>query len=98
MLTFHASGDWPRGRVRATWGESSSRRVLPEVERLVDDTWSRVVSRPGVHLFDGPMCRLESFTAAPDALHLTLSPTSYKPFVGTNLHNPQLAAQHGRDV
>ena len=98
MLTFHACGDWPRGRVRATWATSSSRRVPPDVARLIDDTWSRVASRPGVHLFDGPMCRLESFTATPDALSLVLSPTSYKPFVGTNLHNPQLAADHGRDV
>jgi 8-oxo-dGTP pyrophosphatase MutT (NUDIX family) len=98
MLTFHAIGDWPPGRVRLEWGERSSRRLVPEVERVIDDTWARVLSRPGVHLFDGPMCRMESFAASTDALTLALSPTSYKPFVGTNLENPHLADVFGPGV
>lgn len=98
MLTFHAIGDWTRGRVRLVWSGRTGRRVDPEVERVIDDAWTRVTSRPGVHLFDGPMSRLESFEATPDVLRLTLSPTSYKPFVGTNLENPHLADTLGREV
>lgn len=97
-IAFHAIGDWAPGQVRLTRTLTSSRRIVPEVERLIDETWARAASRPGVHLFDGPMCRLESFVASPGALTLTVSATSYKPFVGTNLHNPHLAQVHGRDV
>src|SRR5687767_2881151 len=97
-LTFHAVGDWGPDRVRLAWSDASSRRIVPEIERLIDETWQRASARPGVHLFDGPMCRMESFRATPDELSLTLSRTSYKPFVGTNLHNPHLAKTHGRDV
>ena len=71
---------------------------MAEVERLIEQTWARETSRPGVHLFDGPMCRLESFDASPDKLHLVVSDTSYRPFVGTNLHNSHLASEYGRDV
>lgn len=98
MLTFHAIADWPRQRVRIEWADRSSRELVPEVERIIEQTWSRVVSRPGVHLFDGPMCRLESFDAAADALRLVLSATSYKAFVGTNLENARLAEQFGPGV
>ena len=98
MLTYHAIGDWPAGQVQLAWTDRALRRIDPEVEQIIDDAWARVTARPGVHLFDGPMCRLESFEATPDALSLRLSPTSYKPFVGTNLQNPHLADRHGRDV
>jgi 8-oxo-dGTP pyrophosphatase MutT (NUDIX family) len=97
-LSFHAIGDWAPGHVRLSWAERSSRRIVPEVERIIDETWSRVLARPGVHLFDGPMCRVESIHATPEVIDITLSPTSYKPFLGTNLENPQLAGQYGRDV
>lgn len=98
MLTFHAIGEWAPGQLRLNRPGRSCRREVPDVERIIEDVWSSVSSRPGVHLFDGPMCRMESFTASADALSLVLSLTSYKPFVGTNLHNPQLATTYGRDV
>jgi hypothetical protein len=98
MLTFHAIGDWAPGRVRLDWTARPLRRIQPEVERIIDDAWAHVTARPGVHLFDGPMCRLEAFDASPSGLRLSLSPTSYKPFVGTNLQNPALADSHGRQV
>jgi 8-oxo-dGTP pyrophosphatase MutT (NUDIX family) len=98
MLMFHAVGDWGQGDVRLKWTPQSTRRVVPAVERIINETWDRVANKQGVHLFDGPMCRVESFEASSDVLRLTLSPTSYKPFLGTNLHNPQLAEQYGRDV
>ena len=98
MLTFLHTGDWGPGEVETVWVDRDGRRAVPEVEVAIDAAWGRATSRPGVHLFDGPMCRLESFEATSEALSLSLSPTSYKPFVGTNLQNPHLADSHGRDV
>lgn len=79
------------------WVESG-RRSVPEVEELIDRAWQAALSRPGVRLFDGPMCRMERWDASPQLLSLDLSVTSYKPFMGTNLAHPELADQFGRDV
>jgi 8-oxo-dGTP pyrophosphatase MutT (NUDIX family) len=46
--------------------------------------WRRA-ARPGVQLFDGPMCRLERMVRRAGRLVLEISPTSYKAFVGTNM-------------
>lgn len=97
MLLFRTTGDWPPERVRTTAAPDSRLRI-PAVERIIDDTWAKATAVPGVHLFDGPMCRLESWTANPQLLTLALSTTSYKPFLGTNLHNPHLADQYGEKV
>jgi 8-oxo-dGTP pyrophosphatase MutT (NUDIX family) len=53
---------------------------------------------PGVHLFDGPMCRLESWDATETRLRLELSKTTYKIFLGTNMAHPEFADQFGPDV
>ena len=65
---------------------------------MIDSAWSSALARFGVHLFDGPMCRLESWSASEDRLALTLSDTTYKRFLGTNLTHPHLADRHGRQV
>jgi 8-oxo-dGTP pyrophosphatase MutT (NUDIX family) len=98
MLNFVTIGEWREGDVEAR-SAPSSRRVVGEVEAVIDRAWAEVARRPGVHLFDGPMCRLESLHARNDGkLELTLSETSYRIFLGTNLYHPELAAQYGRDV
>lgn len=97
MLTFHALGDWTPRDVRVRWVESG-RRVVPEVERLIDEAWQRALKRPGVKLFDGPMCRVERWHAADGRLELDLSVTGYKAFLGTNMSHPELAERFGRDV
>jgi 8-oxo-dGTP pyrophosphatase MutT (NUDIX family) len=51
-----------------------------------------------VHLFDGAMCRLESWNATNAGLRLTLSKSSYKIFLGTNMANPEFADRFGSDV
>jgi 8-oxo-dGTP pyrophosphatase MutT (NUDIX family) len=92
-----ARGDWPAGRLHATWTVSSHR--LDAAQRAaVDAAWAAAGARPGVSLFDGPMCRLESFRVATDGLHLQLSPTSYKAFIGTNGSNAAWADAHGAGV
>ena len=97
MLKFHAAADWSESQVH-TSRAPATRLILPEVERIIDQTWARIIARPGVNLFDGPMCRLESWEATPTRLSLVLSETSYKPFVGTNLHHTELADQYGVNI
>lgn len=97
MLAFHAIGDWTPQQVQVTWQEST-RRILSEVETLIERAWEQVLSRPGVRLFDGPMCRMESWEATPDRLRIALSRTSYKPFLGTNIAHPELVDRFGREV
>ena len=76
----------------ATRFVASTRRDTPESAASIEAAWTRVP--PGVHLFDGPMCRLEAFRVerSPDSvprLVLDLSRTGYKTFLGTNLHGPR---------
>src|SRR3954454_4268895 len=87
MLRFHLTGDWREGAVHSPW-TASRRRTRPDLERAIDPAWLAAKQRLGDRLFDGPMCRLESWDASPGALNLTLSPTSYRIFLGTNLARP----------
>ena len=77
---------------------TSSRRIVREVERQIDASWQRTLARPGVNLFDGPVCRFESARIDGNHLHVDLSQTSYRILVGTNFANPQLADEFGVDV
>jgi 8-oxo-dGTP pyrophosphatase MutT (NUDIX family) len=97
MLKFLRPGNWSSAQLSIAW-TATARRILPEVETAIDAAWTAALARPGVHLFDGPMCRLESWTAADDRLHLTVSKTTYKIFLGTNMANPQFAQRFGTDV
>jgi len=97
MLRFHVVRSFDSARVAAQW-VPSGRRVVERIESLIEREWERALARPGVKLFDGPMCRLESWETREDRLHLKLSPTSYRLFVGTNLTHPELADTYGTDV
>ena len=95
MLSFPAVGLWNPGEIHVSWTQST-RPNIPEVEQLIERAWQEASQRPGIHLFDGPMCRLESLEAREGSMHLTLSRTSYKPFLGTNLTNANLADTYGQ--
>jgi hypothetical protein len=97
MLTIHAAGNWSRQQVHTTFAESS-RTSNEEVEVLIEAAWQKTLARPDVHLFDGPMCRLERWSADNDRLELVLSQTSYKVFLGTNLANAGLFDRLGPGV
>jgi 8-oxo-dGTP pyrophosphatase MutT (NUDIX family) len=97
MLIFHAIGDWSPHQLRVEQ-VPSTRRKVPQVESAIQQAWEQALARPGIKLFDGPMCRLERWNASPAELHLVLSTTSYREFFGTNMANPQLADQWGREV
>jgi 8-oxo-dGTP pyrophosphatase MutT (NUDIX family) len=97
MLSFHLAGEYSTSQVHCI-AVPSSRRIVPEVEALIDAAWRDVMSRPGVKLYDGPISRLERFQSAGDRLHLELSQTSYRIFVGTNLYHSELADRFGPEV
>jgi hypothetical protein len=94
MLIFRAIGDWTESAVRVSW-TNSTRPIVPNVEDAIENAWRAAKQRPNVQLFDGPMCRLESFTATHSELSLIVSRTSYRVFVGTNMHNPMLGDEFG---
>ena len=98
MLRLLHVADYAPGRVTSRLVRST-RRVVPEVEAGIDAAWDNLaVDRPGVTLFDGPMCRLEGFDPRDGTLDVAFSRTSYKVFLGTNLARPDPAATYGPDV
>ena len=95
-VAFRVIGEFNRPDVIARWVDRPRPRNI-EIDRHIERAWQQAQSRPGIELFDGPMCRLERFHAG-KRLELELSPTSYKAFLGTNLTNSRLADQYGPDA
>lgn len=92
---FRHVGDWPREGI-VTETADLGRPTDLEIEAAIDRAWADATQRPGVHLFNGPMSRLERSGVRPDGrLHLVLSRTDYKSFLGTNLTRPDLADRFG---
>src|SRR5437879_5911674 len=97
ILRFHAAGQWSPDQldidhIPSTW------QSTPEVDQAIESAWQQATARPGLHLFDGPMCRLESWHVNNDRLRIVLSDTHYKTFLGTNLTHPELADRFGRQI
>jgi hypothetical protein len=82
-----ARGSWPAERLRTTWGGSSHCLPAPYQEQ-VDDAWVDALAVPGVRLFNGALCRLEAHEVDEHGLHLRLSRTTYKDYLGTNVRHP----------
>jgi hypothetical protein len=97
MLRFQLVGLWGRGEVACRWVESGY-APTEQVREAVERAWVEASSLPGVNLFDGPMCRLEAYGVAAGRLELSLSRTSYKQFMGTNMRNPQFADELGPEA
>lgn len=97
MLNFIAIGPWTEDQVSASLIEST-RRIVESVESTIQSTWTEHVAQLGSAIFDGPMCRLESWEKQEAKLTLVLSRTSYRIFLGTNLCHAELADRFGRDV
>lgn len=88
------SGDLAPGQLTVEWSPTSVQPPI-EVDRAIDRAWAVASVQAGRCLFDGPMCRLESWHSAANNLHLLLAPTSYRRFWGTNLCHPELADRLG---
>src|SRR2546430_2438901 len=93
-VRFHEIGRWMPGQISVRWCEST-RAQIPEVQSAIARVWDDALSRPGMRLFDGPMCRMESWERSARNLKLRLSRTSYRTFFGTNLVHPQFADAYG---
>jgi 8-oxo-dGTP pyrophosphatase MutT (NUDIX family) len=89
--------NFDESHVRTEW-TASTRVIVPEVERLIEEAWHRTKSRPGVNLFDGAVARCESIVVEHDVLRIALSRTSYRIVVGTNFENPHLGDTFGPQV
>lgn len=96
-VRFLLRGRWAEDAVRVT-NAPSSRQVIPEVEAAIHTAWIETNARPGVSLFDGPVCRLESWAVTSGQLELAVSQTTYRVNVGTNFSHPEFAARFGREV
>lgn len=107
MLKFHTTGRWLPGQVHLHWAPSTHRST-PHIEQLIERAWGEAKYRLGDKLFDGPMCRLERWSVdaadprssppQPSELTLSLSLTSYRIFLGTNMSHPELADTDGPEV
>jgi 8-oxo-dGTP pyrophosphatase MutT (NUDIX family) len=73
-------------------------RLSPALDADIERVWQQALAQRGVHLFDGPLCRLEDIRIDERGLHLGISPTTYRVFMGTNGRHPQWADDHGRQV
>lgn len=94
VIRVHHAGDWPPDAVSTAWAASGF-AAPPDVRRLVDDAWERAMLEPNRQLFDGPMCRLESWDVTGGRVSVAVSRTSYKQFWGTNIMHPELADRYG---
>jgi 8-oxo-dGTP pyrophosphatase MutT (NUDIX family) len=97
MIRILRTGNWSAAQLSVEWSPNT-RRIIPEVESAIETAWAGALARPNVHLFDGPMCRLESWRATDDQLTLKISKSSYKTFVGTNMAHPEFADTFGPEV
>ncbi len=93
-------GPYRYEQVRVRWIRSE-RPINPQVEQFIDRAWQRRMAQAraqGVPLWDGPLCRLLEYHASRDGLDMVLGPTSFREFLGTNLHNAHLRYSHGIDL
>lgn len=93
LLRFHAAGDWSADEL-VVHRSTIPRPTTAEIELMIEAAWEGALARPGIKLFNGQMCRLESWREEGGKLHLTLGQTTYREFLGTNLAHPELAEAH----
>ena len=95
-----ALGPFSLDQVRVRWTDRP-RPTTRDVEQFIDTFWRRRTAQAdaeGVRLWDGPLCRLIEYRSGSGTLEMTLGPTCFRDFVGTNLYNAHLRHLHGLDV
>jgi len=78
-----------------------ARESNPKIEQAIERTWQEqtlAAEAAGRRLFNGTLARLVCYEPLPHRLELTLGRTTYREFLGTNLHNAVLRYTHGGDV
>ncbi len=99
-----AVGPFERGQVSVRWSDER-RPTNALLETLIDETWRDKLASAAAnkqHLFNGALVRLidlkvgRSSPQGQAELRLTVGPSDYRDFVGTNLYNAHLLATLGR--
>lgn len=78
--------------------DPSERATTPELEKAIEEEWERRVAearRVGGLLFNGGMYRYVRHAVRGAEFHLTVGPTCYRDFVGTNLYNHHRVSEIG---
>ena len=87
-FVLEACGRYRPDQLRQSWSDAP-RSTSPAIEAAIARTWELETAlarqNDGI-LFNGDLARLIQALATPQALHLTLGPTCYRDFLGTNLH------------
>jgi len=92
-----AVGPYLPQQVFVTW-TNRRHETNDRIEQVVAAEWRRRTAEAeagGRPLWNGPLCRLIEYQTVGDRLGLTLGPTDYRSFVGTNLYNKRLRYFHG---
>ncbi len=72
---------------------SEPRGTSARIEAAIEQTWQAELAlarETGTQLFNGSLVRVVNSKIHESLLELTLSETTYREFLGTNLHNPNL--------
>jgi hypothetical protein len=95
------TGRFTLEQVVVRWRPEARRRPDPTIDALIAAEWARreaEAAATGRLLFPGPLCRLDAFATAGETLRLTLGPTDYREFLGTNVAGlATIQARHPRD-
>ena len=76
-------------QVSQSWSDTP-RPTTAAVEAAIAQTWeaeTALAREDDRILYNGSLVRLVRVTAKPESLHMTLAPTCYRDFFGTNVHN-----------
>jgi hypothetical protein len=84
MFSPNFLGDFAPSQIITSWVKSTF-KLPAELQRSIESAWKKASRVRGHSLFDGPMCRLESWKVEGTRLRLQFSRISYKWFWGTNL-------------
>ncbi len=83
--------------IAQTWSDEP-RPTTPAIEAEIARTWEAelaITQERGGHLYNGKLLRVRSMNAGESTLSLSLGPTNYRDFLGTNLCGSAPAFQAG---
>jgi hypothetical protein len=93
-------GKFTRQQIDIAWDDRP--RVVPDaLDHEYEQTWlaeSEQAAKRGASLYNGALCRLIDFSADDGRLSLTLGPTNFREFLGSNLMRAHLRYVHGPEV
>ena len=90
-----AVGQWRPGQVRVKFDPEEHIGRDPKVEALIEEAWAQAQSRGGL-LFPGPLYRLAAYDELDHRLLLTVGPTDYREYLGTNRRRHDVEREIGR--